>query len=293
LKNHVHPSGKKLTPGLHQDFTKKKFEHHHSGLFYNDAMNSQGTNPDDVSKVSPFIWLLNMMSHYRDLLVDKAVKDSLHEEDTGAKNFMETKFPFNEPLSFLADDTHNKKEWTMRGYSAGQTDYQKALTNANDRLCVPKKRVLQKMESTYLSGWATSHQLKAALEADLALVRSVVEMTWIPDKYMPVTQPSKKPQSSLLGYFEVKVKRHGGHFAYVKVATDWVEKNFKNSVLGVVQRVACEKLEVMEDSENLFTKTQKQGYLKVETKNITFSAKDKRVINRLKYKRGWDTTPHQ
>ena len=60
---------KKDKPGLHPDYTKKKFDTHQSGMFFNDAMLSQSTKPKEVADVFPFIWLLNMMSHYRDLLV--------------------------------------------------------------------------------------------------------------------------------------------------------------------------------------------------------------------------------
>jgi hypothetical protein len=52
---------------LHADFTKKNLDRHQSGLFYNDALDSNCVTPTDVSSVFPFIWLLNTMSHYRDL----------------------------------------------------------------------------------------------------------------------------------------------------------------------------------------------------------------------------------
>jgi len=43
----------------------------------------------------------------------------------------------------------------------------------------------------------------------------------------------------------------------------------------------------MEDGGNLLTKTQKQGYLKVEIEGVQCSETDKRVINRLKYKKAY------
>jgi len=69
LKQHVEQDSNEPTPRLHADFTKKKFEQHQSGLLYNDGLHCRATKPDDISPVLPFIWLLNMMSHYRDLLV--------------------------------------------------------------------------------------------------------------------------------------------------------------------------------------------------------------------------------
>ena len=47
----------------------------------------------------------------------------------------------------------------------------------------------------------------------------------------------------------------------------------------------------MKDGNNLLTKTQKQGYIKVETSGLMCSPIDKRVINRLKYKRAYITYP--
>ena len=49
----------------------------------------------------------------------------------------------------------------------------------------------------------------------------------------------------------------------------------------------------MEDGADLLTKTQKQGYLKVEILGITCSKVDKRVVNRLKYKKAYSTFPAQ
>jgi len=87
--------------------------------------------------------------------------------------------------------------------------------------------------------------MKAALEADLFLVKNVVEMTWIPTKY--VVEDDTK---TLQGHFQVKVKRNDGSFQYVLVTTSWVKRNFKKACLGAVQRVAYQKLEIMEDAEN-------------------------------------------
>jgi hypothetical protein len=102
-----------------------------------------------------------------------------------------------------------------------------------------------------------------------------------------------KDASTLDGHWEVKVKRKVGRFEYVVVAPDWAARNFKKSVLGLAQRVAYEKLEVMEDGQNHLTRTQKTGYVQVETPGVTSSKVDKRVINRLKYKRGFDNVPSQ
>jgi hypothetical protein len=72
------------------------------------------------------------------------------------------------------------------------------------------------------------------------------------------------------------VKHRVGTFDYVPVATDWVACHFKKCVLGVAQRVAYEKLEVMEDGQNHLTRIQKkQGYVKVETPGVTCSEVDK------------------
>jgi hypothetical protein len=68
-------------------------------------------------------------------------------------------------------------------------------------------------------------------------------------------------------------------------------KHFKKLVLGVAQRVAYEKLEVVDDGSNQLTRSKKVGFVKVENMGVQCSAKDKRVVNRLRYKRPFDSKP--
>jgi hypothetical protein len=53
--------------GLHTDYTKKRKTEIQAGILFNDSLLSIVTKPSEVEKVFPFLWLLNMMSHYRDL----------------------------------------------------------------------------------------------------------------------------------------------------------------------------------------------------------------------------------
>ena len=55
--------------------------------------------------------------------LDKAVKDSIHEVDREAVNYMNTKFPDDVPLTFLADNAKNRKKWTMKDFNKHQLDY--------------------------------------------------------------------------------------------------------------------------------------------------------------------------
>jgi hypothetical protein len=58
---------KEETEGLNINFLKDKKNPEKAGLFYNDPVVLQNTKPDTIEKVLPFLWLLNMMSHYRDM----------------------------------------------------------------------------------------------------------------------------------------------------------------------------------------------------------------------------------
>ena len=53
--------------GLHTDYTKKRKTEIQAGFLFNDSLQAIATKPSTVEKVFPFLWLLNMMSHYRDL----------------------------------------------------------------------------------------------------------------------------------------------------------------------------------------------------------------------------------
>ena len=67
------------------------------------------------------------------------------------------------------------------------------------------------------------------------------------------------------------------------VGTNWVEQNFKASIIGTVQRVAYETKEELEFTTADVPRSAKHGYINVETEGITCSPLDKRIINRLKF----------
>jgi hypothetical protein len=146
--------------------------------------------------------------------------------------------------------------------------------------------------------WVNESYEQAKLEADLAQVNCVKEISWVPEIGSEWdTAPSEKVKK-LKGYYSLKVKRHGsGALETVTAATDWMEKNFKKGVLGVVQRVAYEKLEVMSFKTDDIPAEDRTGYVNVEQCNVTCSELDKRVINRLRYikskKEGKKTLPHR
>ena len=62
-----------------------------------------------------------------------------------------------------------------------------------------------------------------------------------------------------------------------------MEKTFKKSVLGIVQKTAYERLEVLESSKGDKLADERQGFMRVEKCGVSCSAIDKRIINRLKY----------
>jgi hypothetical protein len=64
-----------------------------------------------------------------------------------------------------------------------------------------------------------------------------------------------------------------------------VEKNFRKAVLGQVQKVAYEKMEVMGSKDKKRPRAMKEGFISVETMGVQCSKVDTRVINRLKYLR--------
>ena len=96
---------------------------------------------------------------------------------------MRTKFPDDAPLTFFADNNMDSKKWTIEDFNEHQLDYDKAREDANNRMGVPKGGVGKRAGETYLSNWLRTHKMKAALEADLALVESGVGMSWIPTNY--------------------------------------------------------------------------------------------------------------
>ena len=245
------------------------------GLFRQNAPRPKKKNKSTAGMTNPVV----------QRVLDKAIRDAIGVPDQMANNYMNTKFPDDAPLSFLGDNNINSEKWPLDSFNAHQLDYVKALEDANNRLGIETAASVTKaVDESYIGNWHQRHKAKAALEADLALVERVVEMTWNPANY-----EMEENQEHLDGHYMVKVQRNDGHFEYVKVTTDWVERNFKKSAIGAVQRVAYEKLEVMEDGGNLLTKTQKQGYLKVEIEGVQCSETDRRVINRLKYKKAYST----
>jgi hypothetical protein len=87
----------------------------------------------------------------------------------------------------------------------------------------------------------------------------------------------------LMGTYELKVRRHDKTEEIITATTDWVEKNFRKAVLGQVQKVVYEKLEVMESKDKKRPRAHKEGFISAETSGVQCSAVDARVINRLKY----------
>ena len=71
-------------------------------------------------------------------VIDRAVKDSIHEVDKEAVNYMNTKFPDDAPLTFLADNPTNSKKWTMKEFNEHQLDYEKAKEDAYNHMGVPR-----------------------------------------------------------------------------------------------------------------------------------------------------------
>ena len=65
-------------------------------------------------------------------------------------------------------------------------------------------------------------------------------------------------------------------------ATEWIQTNFKKEVLGIIQKVAYEKLEILAAHDH-FSLEDRQGFINVEDSQITVSEVDTRVINKLKY----------
>jgi hypothetical protein len=63
----VDQNKKQETNKLYRDYKRRRLLDHKAGSFYNESMASSATKPDDIEKVLPFVWLLNMRSHYRDL----------------------------------------------------------------------------------------------------------------------------------------------------------------------------------------------------------------------------------
>jgi hypothetical protein len=62
----------KYSSKLHGNYRKKRLLDHKAGFFYNnDSMASSATKPNGIIKrVIPFVWLLNMMSHYHPYAVE-------------------------------------------------------------------------------------------------------------------------------------------------------------------------------------------------------------------------------
>ena len=119
-------------------------------------------------------------------------------EGTSAKadNHMAAEFLADNPLSFLADDKLNTQKWQVNGYGEAQLSYQKAYTYANKVLGLPTTWGLlhRCKETRWLYGWIHNTMEMAKFEADLTLVNSVKEMTWIPTQNVELHY--QLPQSS-------------------------------------------------------------------------------------------------
>ena len=89
----------------------------------------------------------------------------------------------------------------MKDFNEHQLDYEKAKEDAYNRMGAPRGGAGKKAGETHLENWIKSHKKKAALEADLALVESVVEMSWIPANYDIGTNPKH-----IDGHYMVKVE---------------------------------------------------------------------------------------
>jgi hypothetical protein len=220
-------------------------------------------------------------------LVAAAMDNRIEDENPDADNYMNKKLKHNDPLTFLADKDRCKKEWPIQGYATHQTQFSKALLLAQSALDLPTSRKAY----TRIDGdptirtWLKSGMKDAKLEADLCMINGVKEMHWVPTerKQSIDTVSSGK---TLKGYFQVKVKRYTGKIELVTVSTDWVQTNFDKAVIGQVQRTAYEKLEELECTGQNLSAKNRRGFVSVESCGVQISEIDKRVINRLKYKRG-------
>ena len=218
-------------------------------------------------------------------LVAKTISASLDEPNPDAHNFISVKFPSTKPLSFLADSTENSKIWEMRDYGEAQKHYDMAYQHALRVLNIQDFNDSRETKlHDRIRSYVESNRKKAALEADLFQVNSVKEMAWIPDPKYGSEMPGS-PTERLKGQFKLKVLRQDGTIEETTPTTDWVEKRFKKSVLGVVQRVAYERLRVLESNTEGMLKSERAGFISVENEGVTCSALDKRVINKLKYLR--------
>ena len=56
----------KGTEGLYGDFKFEKIFDYKSGIMYRNSFDD-ATKPKGIQEVQPFLWLLNMMSHFRDI----------------------------------------------------------------------------------------------------------------------------------------------------------------------------------------------------------------------------------
>ena len=76
---------KRNVEGLHSEFTNKKILDHRAGILHSDSLNSK-KGPPEFKHVRPFLWLLNMISHYRDLKVSDNRENinfvKMHQEET-------------------------------------------------------------------------------------------------------------------------------------------------------------------------------------------------------------------
>ena len=175
-------------------------------------------------------------------------------------------------------------------------NWNKAYLDAKKLLNCPTNRGLMtrcEKSNEQIGFWTRQAREQAELEADLAQVDGVKEMAWIPK----IQKVPAKGLQVLEGHYELKVKRKSGEIELIIASTDWVEINFKASVLGVLQRIAYKKLEILDVTAVDMTESERQGFISVEKLGVTCSPCDTRIVNRLKYKRKTQrkevTLPHQ
>ena len=208
----------------------------------------------------------------------------IDEEKQDATNF--TKLPTTDmgdtPLAFLADQSLNKDKWSVTtGYASFQKVWKDAYARSLELLWLPKnRRAYQDLEAKTvgpkakddLKKWYVDGKKAAALEANLLMVDGVTQMCWVPNKL-------KIPEGDLLGHYKLVVRRQNGDLEALIPSNDWVKANFREDVLGLVQRVAYEVGEILPFDTKKVTASRLTGYLKVENEGITISATDTRVVN--------------
>ncbi len=186
------------------------------------------------------------------------------------------------PLAFLVDHSLHEKKWSVTtGYASFQKEWKVAYARSLELLWLPANQRLYKalegqavgtQAKADLKKWYVDGKKAAALEANLLMVDGVTQMCWVPNKL-------KIPEGDLLGHYKLVVRRDNGDLEALIPSNDWVKANFREDVLGLVQRVAYEVGEILTFDTNKVTPSRLTGYLKVENEGITISATDTRVVN--------------